>query len=96
LRLLSLPGELRLCYSGYEMGSPEFTEEGIDRLVAMVHDYRDRCLWFLRGYFYPRTPEERLRVLGYIERYGDRSAYQKAAQFRRWLLHRSRKAFAAS
>jgi hypothetical protein len=46
------------------MGFPEFTEEGIDRLVAMVDDYRDRCLWFLRGDFYPRTLEERLRVLG--------------------------------
>jgi hypothetical protein len=75
------------------MSSQEFTEEGIDRLVD---EYRDQCLWFLRGDFYPRTLEESLRVLGYIERYGDRAGYQKAAQARRWLLHRSRKAFAGS
>jgi hypothetical protein len=75
------------------MSSPEFTEEGIDQLVD---EYRDQCLWFLRGDFYPRTLGERLRVLGYIERHGDRSAFQKAAQARRWLLQRSRKAFAAS
>ena len=75
------------------MSSQEFTEEGIDRLVD---EYRDQCLWFLRGDFYPRTLEERQRVLGYIERYGDRTGYQKAAQARRLLLHHSRKAFAGS
>jgi len=75
------------------MSSQEFTEEDVDRLVD---EYRDQCLWFLRSDFYPRTLEESLRVLGYIERYGDRAGYQKAAQARRWLLHRSRKAFAGS
>jgi hypothetical protein len=75
------------------VGAPEFTEEGIDRLVDQ---YRDQCLWFLRKDFYPRTLEERLRVLGYIERYGDRSGFEKAAKARRWLLHRSRRAFVAS
>jgi len=75
------------------MSAQELTEEGFDRLVD---EYRDRCLWFLRRDFYPATLEERLRVLGYIERYGDRSGYQKAAQARGWLLQRSRKAFAAS
>jgi hypothetical protein len=75
------------------VSAPEFTEDGIDRLVD---EYRDQCLWFLRGDFYPRTLEERLRVLGYIARYGDRSGFRKAAQARRWLLHRSRKASVAS
>jgi len=75
------------------MSSEEFTGRDIDRLVD---EYRDQCLWFLRRDFYPTTLEERLRVLGYIERYGDRSGYQKAAQARRWLLQHSKKAFAAS
>ena len=75
------------------MSFEEFLPQDMDRLVD---EYRDQCLWFLRGDFYPRTLEESLRVLGYIERYGDRAGYQKAAQARRWLLHRSRKAFAGS
>ena len=33
--------------------------------------------------------EERLRVLSYIERYGDRAAYQKAARVRQWLSRTS-------
>jgi len=65
------------------MSFPEFTEHGIDRLAD---EYRDQCLWFLRRDFYPRTLDECLRVLGYIERYGDRPAYQRAAQAREWLL----------
>ncbi len=40
----------------------------VDRLVD---EYRRQCLWFLRPDYYPCTREERLRVLGYIERYGD-------------------------
>jgi hypothetical protein len=75
------------------MASDRFTLEGIDQLVD---EYRDRCLWFLRRDFYPKTLEERLRVLGYIERYGDRSGFQKAAQARQWLLQSSRSESAAS
>jgi hypothetical protein len=75
------------------MSFEEFLPHDIDRLVD---EYRDQCLWFLRSDFYPRTLDEKLRVLGYIERYGDRAGYQKAAQARRWLLHRSKKEFANS
>jgi hypothetical protein len=35
---------------------------------ALVNEYRPRCLWFLRPDYYPRTKEERLRILDYIER----------------------------
>jgi hypothetical protein len=56
--------------------------EAVDRLVD---EYRNRCLWFLRGDYYPSTDEERLRVLAYIERHGDRNAYVRAAEVRRWL-----------
>ena len=76
-----------------EMSSEKIGAEEIDRLVD---EYRDRCLWFLRRDFYPKTLEERLRVLGYIERHGDRSGFQRAAQARQWLLQNSRKESAAS
>ena len=75
------------------MSPEECTDGDIDRLVD---EYRDQCLWFLHPDFYPTTVEERLRVLGYIERYGDRRGYQRAAQARRWLLQNSKKTFAAS
>ena len=45
-----------------------------------------------------QTITEIFRTYGpeYIERYGDRAGYQKAAQARRWLLQRSKKEFANS
>jgi hypothetical protein len=52
---------------------------------ALVDDYRIRCLWFLRADYYPATPEERLRVLDYVQRYGDRAAHVRAANLRQWL-----------
>ena len=60
--------------------------EVVDRLVD---EYRHRCLWFLRADYYPTTDEERLRILAYIERHGDRSAYVRAAEARRWLSRAS-------
>jgi hypothetical protein len=51
----------------------------------LVDEYRVRCLWFLRPGYYPATDEERRRVLAYIERYGDREAFQKAAAVRQCL-----------
>jgi hypothetical protein len=54
----------------------------IDRLVD---EYRLRCLWFLRPDYYPSTDAERIQVLLYIERHGDRDAYRRAREMRRWL-----------
>ena len=54
----------------------------VDRLVD---EYRHRCLWFLREDYYPTTDDQRLRVLGCIERYGDLAGYRRAAEVRRWL-----------
>jgi hypothetical protein len=69
-------------------------EAAIDRLVD---EYRDRCLWFLRPDFYPRTFEERLRVLASIQRrYGDRAAFQRAGEARQGLLQHSSERSAAS
>jgi hypothetical protein len=56
--------------------------EAVDRLID---ENRIRCLWFLRPDYYPSTLEERLRVLGLIERHGDREAFRRAAALRRWL-----------
>jgi hypothetical protein len=67
--------------------------EAVDRLVD---EYRHRCLWFLRSDYYPGTDEERLRVLAYIERHGDRNAYVRAAEVRRWLSPPSSASSAAS
>ena len=58
-------------------------------LRRLVDEYRDRCLWFLRADDYPDGDSEILRMLGYIERHGDRSGYQRAAEIRRWLSRQS-------
>jgi hypothetical protein len=60
--------------------------EAVDRLVD---EYRQRCLWFLRSEYYPVTHAERLQVLEYIERHGDREAFRRAAEIRRWLSRTS-------
>ena len=62
-------------------------ERAIDELVD---EYRHQCLWFLRSDFYPKTVDQKLRILKYIERYGDRTAYRKA-----WLLQSSSETSAA-
>ncbi len=55
----------------------------------LVDQYRGQCLWFLRPDYYPRTLDEQLRILDTIQRYGDRTAFQKAAEARQWLLQQS-------
>lgn len=60
-----------------------------ERLRALVDEYRDRCLWFLRRDYYPATPEEVLRVLDAIQRHGDRAGFQRAAEIKQWLSHPS-------
>ena len=56
-----------------------------DELIALVGAYRTRCLWFLRPDFMPTSNDERLRVLDYIQRYGDLEGFRRAAALRRWL-----------
>ena len=48
----------------------------------LVDKHRASCLWFLREDFYPTTLEERLQVLEYISRYGDRAAFVRASKLR--------------
>ncbi len=61
-------------------------EAMMQKVNALVDEYRARCLWFLRADFYPQTEAEALRALSYIERHGDAAAFQKAATLRQWLL----------
>ena len=56
---------------------------------ALIDAQRARCLWFLEKDYYPATLEEKLRVLGYIERHGDLAAYHRAAPLRQWLSRHS-------
>ncbi len=67
-----------------------------DALHALVDDYRDRCLWFLRRDFYPTTVAEARHVLDAIERHGDRDAFKRAGRIRQWLSLPSSAASAAS
>ena len=57
--------------------------------LNLIEDYRDQCLWFLREDYIPATDDEIMRTLEYIERYGDRSGYQRAEEIKEWLLRRS-------
>lgn len=59
------------------------------KIDELVDQYRSQCLWFLRADYYPRTLDEQLRILDTIQRYGDRKAFQKAAEARQWLLQQS-------
>jgi hypothetical protein len=61
-----------------------------EHVAALIEEYRDRCLWFLRPDYFPTTPEEIERVLALIERYGDRAAYERAEEIKAWLRHDSR------
>ena len=56
-----------------------------EEINVLVEEYRDRCLWFLRPGFSPATPEEAMRTLDLIERYGDQAAYQRAERLKKWL-----------
>jgi hypothetical protein len=59
------------------------------QVCALVDEYRQRCLWFLRDDYYPVTTADALRVLRSIERHGDVAALRKAAPLKQWLSHNS-------
>ncbi|CAN5786257.1 hypothetical protein BH24ACI5_BH24ACI5_16830 [soil metagenome] len=60
-------------------------EAVLDKVHALVDRYRGRCLWFLATDYYPQTRAEVLRILGDLERRGDREAFSAAASIRQWL-----------
>lgn len=59
--------------------------EAASALRELVDEYRSRCLWFLRPDYHPATAVEAEQVLDAIQRHGDREAFRRAAQVRRWL-----------
>jgi hypothetical protein len=62
--------------------APEALQQTLRRLID---EYRVRCLWFVREDYYPQSVAEQMRVLDAIERYGDRSGFQRAVQLKKWL-----------
>jgi hypothetical protein len=61
---------------------PAVIAETVNRLTD---EYRSRCLWFLRADYYAATDAERLRILDYIGRHGDLTAFKRAGEVRQWL-----------
>jgi hypothetical protein len=79
------------------MSTREEPETGIrSEIDQFVDQYRSRCLWFLRPDYYPRTHGAILRTLRQIEAHGDRAAFERAAEIRRWLSRRSSEKSVAS
>ena len=52
---------------------------------ALVDEYRDRCLWYLRRDYYPATRDECHRVLDAIARHSGVEGFRRAAEIRAWL-----------
>jgi hypothetical protein len=61
----------------------------MEKVNALVDEYRAQCLWFLREDYYPQTPAEACRVLESIERHGNAQAFRRAAALRQWLSQNS-------
>ena len=59
------------------------------RVHAMVVQYRQQCLWFLRSEYYPTTVADACQVLDYIQRYGDLDAFRRAGELKQWLSQNS-------
>jgi hypothetical protein len=63
---------------------------------ALVDEYRERCLWFVRADYYPSTADEILRVLRSIRARGDREAFQRAGKIEERLSRTSSETSVAS
>lgn len=70
-------------------------EELDQSVAALVDEYRERCLWFLRPDFRPSSDDEILRTLSAIEKNGDLRAFREAARLRKWLSRLTSEASAA-
>jgi hypothetical protein len=61
----------------------------LEALHRLVDEQRDRCLWYRRRDYYPRTLPEALRILDAIDRHADRATFQATARIRAWLASSS-------
>jgi hypothetical protein len=61
----------------------------IGQVRLLTENNRARCLWFAQKDFVPKTIEEARRILSYIEKYGDRVAFEESGRLKQWLSHHS-------
>ena len=71
-------------------------DDVLPRVHALIDRYRGTCLWFLAEDYYPRSRDQVLQVLEYVQRYGDLDAFRAAGTLRQWLSATSSDRSAAS
>jgi hypothetical protein len=76
--------------------APASHEDLARAIDVLVDECRSVALWFLRPDYYPRTDDERRRVLYAIQKQGDVDLYKRAARLQQWLSRHSSAASAAS
>jgi hypothetical protein len=69
--------------------------EIVEQVDAFIESQRTRCLWFARENFRPANDVERLAALDSILRHGDRAAFARASELKRWLSQSSKNESAA-
>lgn len=80
----------------YSFGVMLTRQDWLEAVDAFVDEQRSRCLWSFKDDWYPSSDEERARVLDSIRRHGDRAAFARATELKRWLSPISRDASAGS
>ena len=81
-----VPGGWTTWARGRTFQDVRLSREELDRQVdRLVDACRVECLWSLRPDYYPRSDEERLRVLEAIQRHAGLEAWREAARLKRWL-----------
>jgi hypothetical protein len=74
---------------------PSSHEDVARAIDALVDECRSVALWFLRPDYYPRTDDERRRVLYEIQKHADVQLYKRAARLLEWLSRHYNAASAA-
>jgi hypothetical protein len=73
------------------------SHEDLARAIdALVDECRSVALWFLKADYYPRTDDERRRVLYDIQKHGNVELFKRAARLQEWLSRHSSAASAGS
>ena len=62
----------------------------------LVRQCRAHCLWFLDQDVMPDARDAQLRVLEYVERYGNRDEFIRARRLKQWLSRHSNERFVVS
>lgn len=83
------------------MSAPSHAVESLpsplrEELARFVEEQRALCLWYMREDFLPVDFETARLALDAIEKHGDRAAFLRAAELRRWLSTLSNATPAAS